>query len=78
MKMLQFRKEKIMRLSDVLRALSYNTNVSVTLVDKDENTLVTFGATGYESIESDLQTHEVVKIKIVGSKEVTLILGDII
>lgn len=65
-----------MKLSDVLKALANNANVSVTLVDKDENTLVTFGVAGYESIESDLQLHEVVKIKIVGSKEVTLILGD--
>ena len=66
-----------MKLSDVLKALA-NNNVSVTLIDKDENTLVTFGVAGYESIESDLQEHEVVKIKIVDSKNVTLILGDVI
>ena len=66
-----------MKLSDVLKALA-NNNVSVTLIDKDENTLVTFGVAGYESIESDLQENEVVKIKIVDSKNVTLILGDVI
>lgn len=67
-----------MKLSDVLKALANNTNLSVTLIDKEENKLVTFGATGYESIESDLQTYEVTKIKIISAKEVTLILGDIL
>lgn len=66
-----------MILSDVLKSLANNTNVNITLIDKDENTLVTFGATGYESIESDLQTHEVTKIKIVSAKEVSLVLGDV-
>lgn len=65
-----------MKLSDVLKALANNINVNVTLVDKNENTLVTFGVTGYESIESDLQILEVTKIKIISGKEITLILGD--
>lgn len=66
-----------MTLSDVLKSLANNTNLNITLIDKDDNTLVTFGATGYESIESDLQTHEVTKIKIVSAKDITLVLGDV-
>lgn len=65
-----------MRLSDVLRALSNNVNLSVTLINKNEETLVTFNAAGYLSIEDSLQELEVIKIKLVSSKEVTLILGD--
>lgn len=65
-----------MRLSDVLKALANNVNLSVTLINKNEETLVIFNAAGYLSIEDSLQELEVVKIKLVSSKEVTLILGD--
>lgn len=65
-----------MKLIDTLKALANNNGLSITLINKNEETLVTFNAAGYMSIESDLQNLEVVKIKIVSSKEVTLILGD--
>jgi hypothetical protein len=65
-----------MKLLDCLKALANNVNLSVTLINKNEETLVTFNAAGYLSIEDSLQELEVVKIKLVSSKEVTLILGD--
>lgn len=67
-----------MKLIDVLKALVVNTNLSVTLVDSDETTLITFNSQGYSSIESDLGDKEVKKIKITSNSAVTLILGDLL
>ena len=67
-----------MKLSDVLKALANNANLTVTLIDKEENTLVVFLVAGYQNIEGDLQKYEVKKIKIVDSRNVSIILGDAI
>lgn len=67
-----------MRLSDVLKALSSNTGMTVSIVNADGENLISFNASGYESVESDLQEHEVKKINITSAKEVTVIIGDIL
>lgn len=66
-----------MKLSDVLKALAGNANLTVTIIDADGNNLISFNAAGYESVESDLQEHEVKKITISNMKEVTLVIGDV-
>ena len=65
-----------MKLSDVLTALANNAGVNITLIAKEGAALVTFNAAGYQSIESDLQNLAVTEIKIVNSKDISLILGD--
>lgn len=67
-----------MKLSDTLKALSNNENLTITLVDSDGVKLISFNASGYESVESDLQTHEAKKIQITSAKEITIVLGEII
>lgn len=66
-----------MKLSDVLKALAANDNLTITLVDVDGVKLISFNAAGYESVESDLQEHEAKKIQITNTKEVTIVIGDI-
>lgn len=67
-----------MKLSDVLKALAGNANLTVTIIDGDGNNLISFNASGYESVESDLQEHEAKKITITGTKEVAIVIGDVI
>ena len=67
-----------MKLSDVLKSLAGNANLTVTIIDADGNNLISFNASGYESVESDLQEHEVKKIQITSAKEVTVIIGDVL
>ena len=50
-----------MTLSQALAALAGNTAVNITLIDDNDAVLITFGAAGYASIESDLGT-KVVKV----------------
>lgn len=61
-----------MTLADVLAAMANNTGVNITLQDEDGNNLITFGAPGYSSIESDLGTRVVKRIKIRGAKDVAI------
>lgn len=61
-----------MTLSDVLTAMANNTGVNITLVDEDGNSLITFGAPGYASIESDLGSRIVKRIRVASQKEVVI------
>lgn len=61
-----------MTLTDVLTAMANNTGVNITLVDEDGNSLITFGAPGYGSIESDLGSRIVKRIRIASQKEVVI------
>lgn len=67
-----------MKLSDLLKALAGNENLTITLIDSDGVKLISFNASGYESVESDLQTHEAKKIQITGTKEVNIVIGDVL
>lgn len=67
-----------MKLSDVLKALAGNENLTITLVDSDSVKLISFNAAGYESVESDLQEHEVKRIQLTNTKEVTIVIGDVL
>lgn len=61
-----------MLLSDLLTALASNAGVNITLMDEDGNVLITFVAPGFASIESDLGTRVVKRIKIRGAKDVAV------
>lgn len=65
-----------MTLSDLLVALSGNTELYVTLTDKAGSALITFNAGGYESVESDLGTREVLKITLLSLNKVSITLED--
>lgn len=65
-----------MILSDLLVALSANTGVNIVLVDDADNQLITFNASGYASIESDLGTRVVKNIKVNSAKEIAISIKD--
>lgn len=65
-----------MTLSDLLVALANNVGVNITLMDDNDNLIITFGAGGYAAIESDLGSRAVKRIKIESSKDVTVAIED--
>ena len=64
-----------MLLKDVLAALSSNLNVNITIMDNNDNTLITFVAPGYASVESDLGERTVNIIKVVSSTALAISLA---
>jgi len=65
-----------MTLSDLLVALSGNTNLFITLTDKTGVEMITFNAAGYESVESDLGARDVLKINLDSLNKVSIALED--
>lgn len=65
-----------MTLSDLLVALANNQKLYITLTDKNGDTLITFNAAGYESVESDLGSRGINRIKIESPTAVTIVLED--
>lgn len=65
-----------MILSDLLAALSSNTGVSITLMDDNDNALITFNAAGYGAVESDLGSRKIKRIKINTANSVTISVED--
>ena len=65
-----------MTLAQLLAALSNNTGVNIILLDDADKQLITFGAAGYASLESDLGTRVVKRIKINNAKEVEISIED--
>ena len=59
-----------------LDALTGGNEVAVVLMDDGDNQLITFGAAGYASLESDLGTRTVKRIKINSAKEVVISIED--
>lgn len=70
------RKEQTMKLTDLLAALSSNANVNVTLIDGNDNPMITFNAAGYGAVENDLGTRTVKRIKITSGTAVTISIED--
>lgn len=64
-----------MKLNDLLSALSSNANVNITLMESNETPLITFGAGGYGSIESDLGNRNVDTVKINSTTSITISLA---
>ena len=62
-----------MTLSDLLVALSGNTDQFITLAD-GETELITFNAAGYEAVENDITARTVDKIVIVDPKRIKILL----
>lgn len=65
-----------MILADVLKAMANNENVNITLVDNEEKNLITFGASGYQSVEADVTARAVKKIKIESISHVKIYIDD--
>lgn len=65
-----------MLLKDLLAALSNNSTLSITLIDDNDNILITFNAAGYNTISSDLGERKVKRVKIVSTTSVTIAVED--
>lgn len=65
-----------MKLTALLAALSSNVNVIITLIDDNDNILVSFGAPGYNTISEDLGNRKVKRVKIVTGTQVTVAVED--
>ena len=65
-----------MKLSDLLAALSSNQAVNITLLDANDNTLITFNATGYKVVDKDLGDRTVKRIKIKMATAVLISIDD--
>lgn len=61
-----------MTLNDLLVALANNTNLNISLLDDKDNTMITFNAAGYGSIESDLGARIVSAIKVISSTAISI------
>ena len=64
-----------MTLGALLAALSSNANVNITLMDSNDTALITFVASGYASIESDLGSRTVSTVKVNSSTSMTITLA---
>ncbi len=67
-----------MILTDVLRALSVNDRLNVTLLSPSETPMITFNAPGYGSIEDDLGERTVHEIRVKAGNVVELLIGDMV
>lgn len=65
-----------MILKNLLAALSNNSAVNITLIDDNDNILITFGAPGYNTISDDLGNRTVKRVKIVTGNQVTIAVED--
>lgn len=65
-----------MKLIDLLRALSANKSLNITLIDSTDTELITFNAVGYQSVESDLGDRTVRKITVGASGTVKIVIDD--
>lgn len=65
-----------MKLSDLFSVITNNASLSVTLIDvESEKNLITFNASGYESVEDTIQAREVKKVKIETANSIKVFLG---
>ena len=65
-----------MQLIDALTALHGNDNLNITIKDSAEVDLITFKAPGYESIESDMGTRDVIKIQVDSGNALSISIAD--
>lgn len=65
-----------MLLIDLLKALSGNANVNITLNNADGDSLITFNAGGYAAVETDLGKRTVKKVKIMTANAVSITIND--
>ena len=60
-----------MKLSEALAALSSN-KVAITIMDENDNALITFDAAGYESIKDEISERNVKDILITAVNKVSI------
>ena len=64
-----------MKLIDLLEAMGkddINPKVNVTILDNADKPLITYGSSGYESVESDLGTKKVKRVKVNSATLITV------
>lgn len=67
---------KNMTLSQVLTALSNNINTNITLIDTENNPLITFNAPGYAGVDATLTAKIVKSISISSAQAVNITIAD--
>lgn len=65
-----------MKLIDLLKALSANKALNITLIDSSEESLITFNAAGYSSVEGDLGERTVKKVTVASVNSVSVVIED--
>ena len=65
-----------MVLAELLKTMRVNDKVNITLIDSDDNILITFNCKGYEAVESDIQKRAVSKIKVDTEKLILVYIED--
>ena len=65
-----------MTLSNVFAILVNNEGLNITLIDSAGKNLITFNASGYAAVESDLGTRAVTSVKIISAAQVNITIGD--
>ena len=68
-----------MKLIDLITALgedNLNPKVDVTILDNADKPLITYISSGYASVESDLGTKKVKRIKVNSANQVTISISD--
>lgn len=65
-----------MILAEFLKTMRANDKVNITLIDSDDNVLITFNCKGYEAVESDIQKRVVNKIKVDTEKLILVYIED--
>lgn len=65
-----------MTLQDTLRALHGNENLNITITDSSDVEKITFNAPGYEAIESDYNSREVLDIRVKSAGLVKIAIAD--
>lgn len=65
-----------MTLLSTLRALHGNENLNITITDSSDVEKITFLAPGYEAIESDYNSREVLDIKVKSASQVKISIAD--
>ena len=61
-----------MTLLQVLTALANNTTTNITLVDAENNQIITFNASGYEAVDATYTAKVVKAITIISAQAVTI------
>ena len=65
-----------MTLLQVLTALANNTGTNITLIDSENNQIITFNAAGYAAVDATYTAKIVKAITIVSAQAVTISIAD--
>lgn len=66
-----------MTLNEVMQALVGNEKLYVTLTDGEGEEMITFNASGYQSVESDILAYTVTTITITSPTKVSMVVSNV-